>query len=229
MSRTRVVLAVLFLALLAPAAAAQSRLTEDERQMLHQLETYLITMDFQEAPFEDVIEYIRQTTAINMVIDPGIYQERTPDEMKVSLKVSKLPVLNALKLLLEVNRLDYVFKNGVFLITLAGARQQQTYSQTYDIRDLMFEIRDFPGPDISLSSPDEQGGIGAVFGDEPSPGDDLTQPDVIQDILRENTGIGTWDAESVGMRVVGGILVVRQSEEVHQEIERMLNMLRTYK
>lgn len=215
--------------LLAAPAVGQVRLTPDEKEILHRLETYQLTMDFQEAPFEEVIEYLRLATSANIVIDPGVYRDSDPREMRVTLKVKNLAAMNALKLVLDLNKLEWIMKNGVLLVTTKEARQLKPYTMVYDIRDLMFEIKDFPGPDISLQAPGSDGGIGAIFEDSDSGSDDLTQPEVIVEILQENTGIGTWDDGSTGIQVAGGLLVVRQSEEVHREVERLLNMLRAYK
>lgn len=213
----------------AGVASGQRQLTEDERKILTRLETYQLTMDFQEAPFEEVIEYLRLATNVNIVLDPAVTRERAPEEMRVTLKVRDLPAINALKLLLDINKLDYILENNVLLVTTTDVRQRKPYARLYDIRDLLFEVRDFPGPDISLNSGDGEGGVGAIFGDDSGGGDDLTQPDVIVDILRENTGVGTWDDGTTSIQSVSGLLVVRQSEEVHREVERMLNLLRAYK
>ena len=195
--------------------------------MLDRLETTLLTMDFEQAPFEDVVEYIRQATSINVVVDPAVYRERSEEELRVGLQVRDLPAKNALQLILDTAHLSWDIDSGVLLVTTDEKKLAKPYSLVYDIRDLMFDVKDFPGPDIDLASGEES--LGAVFGEDSGGGDDLTQPDVIMELVQENCGAGTWEDGSTGIQVAGGLLVVRQTEEVHLEVANMLDMLRSYK
>lgn len=226
---SRAIRSIAALLVLTLPAAAQVRLSAEEREMIDRLETTRLTMDFEGAPLEDVIEYVRQATSVNLVVDPEVLRERSPEELRVSLKVRDLPARNVLSLVLDMSRLAWDVQNGVLLVTTEDRRILRPYSHVYDIRDLMFDVKDFPGPDISLSQGDSEGGVGAIFGEDPDGGDDLTQPDVIMDLLRENCGSGTWEDDTTGMKVVGGLLVVRQTAEVHREVDRMLDLLRSYK
>ena len=191
------------------------------------IESQKISMEFEEAPFEDVLDFVRITTEINVVVDPVIYQDRSREEFLVTLHVRDLTVRQALELVLELNRLTWSVKNGVMVITPLEARTLRFSPRVYDIRDLLFEVRDFPGPDISLTSPGDDGNLGAIFGDPPAI--DELEPDMIVDILRENTGVGSWDQTDTGIQHAAGLLVVRQSSEVHREVHKMLNLLRSHK
>ena len=225
----RVLWALTVLTLSTSFAAGQEYLTEREREMIRRLETTRLTMDFNDAPLPEVIDFLRDVTNVDIIIDPTVLREQ--GDVRSSLKVKDIPAANALNLLLGLSGLDYTIQNGVVLITSKDAVERKSYTRAYDIRDLLFEIKDFPGPDISLAEAGGDGaGIGAIFEDSnDSSGQDITQPDVIIEIVQENVAPYSWDKDDIGMRFVGGHLIVRQTYEVHLEVERMLDMLRAYK
>ncbi|MBI4612433.1 MAG: hypothetical protein HY720_02380 [Planctomycetes bacterium] len=228
--RTTALATLLVLWPLAVAAFSQEEMTEDERKILYALETTEITLDVVETPIEDVFDYLRQAAGINIVLDPSVLQDVDPARRRCTISLRRLPAIQALRLLLDLHGLSAAVKNGVLFIAAKDSLDPVTYTRSYDIRDILFEIRDFPGPDISLADANAQGNnLGAVIFEPPPDRQPPVTGDEIVDIVRENTSPESWIEGKTALSIVSGHLVVRQTREVHREVQKLLAMLRAHK
>jgi hypothetical protein len=91
----------------------------------------------------------------------------------------------------------------------------------YPIADLTSPLHDFPGPELGLTL-GETAREAPVEAARPVFGEAA----VIEELVRENCGRGTWDDPAVSLSVTSRHLVVRQYPGVHREIERLLALLR---
>ncbi len=225
------VLAVLALALAGPACAQfDDSMGDDEKraEIMSKLRSMKVSLDFRETPLQDVIDFIREMTGINFVIDQKIYEEVEPANLTITIKVDDLELRSALKLMLQMRGLTAVYRDGVLLIVTKKSQEENVFMRIYDVRDLLQPIRDFPGPEISLAPPDEEGGVGtSVFQADETSGAITT--DFIVDTIKRSTGGSTWDSDKCSIQVSNGLLIVVQSREVHTEVDRLINLLRQYK
>ncbi|MHC5021656.1 MAG: hypothetical protein ACYTGX_16415, partial [Planctomycetota bacterium] len=100
-----------------------------------------------------------------------------------------------------------------------------TFIRIYDVRDITFKLNNFPGPTMELNSGsgmDDGGGLS--FGDDDEE-DAVPTTDEIVETVKSSVGDAA-DAPNTSMTVLGGILVVRQSTEVHRMILDVLAQLR---
>lgn len=203
--------------------------SEKRAEIMSKLRTMKVSLDFRETPLQDVIDFIREMTQINFVIDQKVYEEIEPDKLTVTIKVDDLELRAALKLMLQMRGLTAVFRDGVLLIVTKKSQEENVFMRIYDVRDLLQPVRDFPGPEIALKSGDEdESTVGASVFDvgESNPG---ITTDFIVDTIKRSTGGSTWDSDKCSIQVSNGLLIVVQSKEVHAEVERLINLLRQYK
>ena len=101
--------------------------------------------------------------------------------------------------------------------------------QLYDVRDLLVQIQDFAGPTVELVSPSAGGGplTGATFTlDEPK---SVITEDFLIEMVQANTGDRTWDENpNASLNLQNGILIISQSKRVHNEVKRLINLLRQF-
>ncbi|MBI4616851.1 MAG: hypothetical protein HY720_24775 [Planctomycetes bacterium] len=204
--------------------------SDRELYIENQLETVPFTFQGEDVPFEDVIQVIREAGNIDIVIDRSVTDEFGEEGLKVKINVRNLKLKNALNLILSLHKLSYTYRSGALIIATEGAEEfkAKPIARLHDVRDLTLPINDFPGPDIRLAAADTGGGTtGAIFQDEPSGGTPITQEE-IQELIRTTIAPESWDTEGNAIRLVSGQLLIINGPDVHQEVERFLNELRTF-
>lgn len=228
----KTVLTVLALAAMAPAALAQAAagdLDNRKQEILNKLNSTRITLDFKDATLDEALSYIRDFTGINIVIAAEVTQQLSPEDLRISLRVKDLTLKSALKLMLSARGLTATYKEGVLVVVPRDSVDRAVNLQLYDVRDLMVQLRDFPGPKVELVSPQAGGGplTGATFTlDEPK--QTITE-DFLVEMVTANTGDRSWDENpNASINLQNGILIVSQSKRVHAEVKRLINLLRQF-
>jgi type II secretory pathway component GspD/PulD (secretin) len=194
------------------------------------LNTMTISIDFDDAPLPDVIDFFRDYADINIVIDQSVFDEKSEDELTVSMTLNDLNLKTTLKLVLNMVGLKATYKEGVILIVTEDYHAvDELIVKVYDVRDLLMRVPDFPGPQVELVPPNQDLG-GAVFdlSEEKEP---LITEEFIEEMIREHTGGGSWDDNpncSLAL-TENGQLLVTQSTAGHREILALLGKLRPYK
>jgi hypothetical protein len=223
------------LSTLVMALVAQSgpdvKASEKNSEIINKLNAMSIDLDYTDAPFEEVITYIREFSGINIYVVPAVYEKNSKDSMKVSLKVKGVRLMSCLKLILNQWELAAQAKNGILEITTQELVSYNVVIRIYDIRDLALKINNFPGPRLELlPGAGSGGGPGVTFTLE-EPSESKIPPDFLEELIRETCGKETWDKNpnaSIQM-TPNGQLLVAQTKDVHAEIERLVNMIREIK
>jgi len=115
-----------------------------------------VTLDFSETPIEDVIVFLTDFTGVNIVLDKNALSD---ENVPITLKVSDVPLKNALDFILKQANLDWTIKNDVLFISNEEGLSGEPIRRVYDIRDLLLIIEDKPGGETQLG-----GGGGGTTG-----------------------------------------------------------------
>lgn len=211
MSASVMVLVVAF------SAVAQEGTREET---LNKLRHVRVTLDFREAPLEQVVDYFRDLAGINLVVDARVREKN----IRVTIRVDGITLNGALNLILKPHGCGILFEDGVLQILPRDVIADRTLKmELYDCRDILYPLRDFPGVEITLSGD----GPGALI-QEPAGEAGGEMP--IVELVRAHTGAKSWEENPRASCVLqNGILVVRQTPEVHAQIVRLLNLLRCHK
>ncbi len=163
-------------------------------------------MEFVDTPLKDVVDYLRDLHHIEIQLDgPALKEAGVEDSTPITKNLKGISLRSALKLLLEELQLKFVIHNEVLLITSPTKAESDEYMTTkvYPVADLLVPDRDgFVETQALL---------------------DTVTNSVATKTWADNGGTGTTSVMIVGNRPV---LVVSQPEEVHEQIEEMLEMLR---
>ncbi|MCA8923532.1 MAG: hypothetical protein KDD82_17075 [Planctomycetes bacterium] len=177
---------------------------------------------------EDAIEYIHEYTGLNIRLGGEV-----DPEQEVQLQVKKIPVGNALKLILEQTGLKMIFDRETLAITLPENARGQFDLEIYPVMDLLSRIADFPGDQIRINSDTGGGGGGGGGGTQgfSFEGEDeeegaILDPDQLDEIIRGAVGEEAFDSDEASMSVEQGQLIVSQTREVHRQIREVLKNLR---
>jgi type II secretory pathway component GspD/PulD (secretin) len=231
--RSTVLAAALALGAAVPGFAQDEAQERDPQKqaVLNKLNTLRLSVDFDGTPLEDAVNFLREFSSINIVIDAEVSTKLSGDQSKVTLKVKDLTLKSVLKLMLSTRDLSAVYKEGVVLVVPKGRLDKAVSLQIYDVRDLLVKLQDFPGPKVELVSPSAGAGgplTGATFSLE-EPKSTITE-EFITEMVKQNTGDRTWDENpNASITLANGMLLVSQSRRVHEEVRRLLGLLRQFK
>ncbi len=188
-----------------------------------------ISLDFADAPLEDVIAFIRSVVGVNILIDPEVFKTHDRSSLKVTLTVKDLRAESALNLLLSFHKLSKQYTSGVLLITTKDRVDDKVYTVIYSVRDMMFSLRDFKGPNIDIT---QASGPGTTITDpaEENPSNELANPDRLMEVIRDNAARGSWESGSkTSIKMIRGLLVVNQTRSGHYDVNRLLMLLRGFR
>lgn len=208
----------------------ESEETPQDRKIRERIETETVSMDFVETSLREVVDFLRSTTGINIIIDPEVYKEFPEEEaLKVDLTVNNLRLESILNLMLSVKGLAYRISNGVLVISTKKRITEKPKLKLYNVRDLTGKLNDFPSLEMSLTSSRDDTSTGAQLktqeAQETRPATTITE-EQLTDLIKNNIGKGTWDTATRSIDTRYGTLIIRQTDSVHKQIESLLNDLR---
>ncbi|MFO0946563.1 MAG: hypothetical protein U1D30_11530 [Planctomycetota bacterium] len=135
---------------LAPVSPAE----EEVREAL----TRPITFEFQETPLSDVINYLRDYTRVNVIPDlAAMEQVGVSLDTPVTLRLERVTLKSALRLLLRPLEMTYMVQDGVLQLTTTEVATGNLITKVYPVGDLVTPIVNFQGGATGLSG----GGLGS--------------------------------------------------------------------
>lgn len=198
---------------------------EDEA-VSNRLDTTYFEPRFTNQQVAEIATYLNNLTQINFIISAKL-MEKDEGERSITLDLpAKTSVRKFLSALQTVKGWSWQIKDGYVKVGLAEETKGEMEYRIYDIADVSHVVRDFPGMDISLLPPGAPP-IPAGTDDDPLP---AFNPEEIQALVQQNVAVQSWlDTEakpSIRYVASSGSLVVRQTGDVHGQIEKFLNDLR---
>ncbi len=138
-----------------------------ELEIERKLEEPIAPFDFQQTPLSEVIDFLRDATGVNIVVDwRGLELSGITSNEPVTLRLEGVRFRSALNLLMQQLGLTYSIRDDVLLITTPLRDQGRLISRVYDVADLVVPIRTLPKivtPMGIFNWPDAQtGGAGAM-------------------------------------------------------------------
>ncbi|NUQ35830.1 MAG: hypothetical protein HUU29_12925, partial [Planctomycetaceae bacterium] len=201
------------------------RLGNEQQAIQSKLDTTIIPFNYPDpgVPISDVIQYIREKTSINILAGEGVADQ------VVIIVLDGIPVSAALKLILDQHGLTQVYSNGVLMILQsATGGSGELVTRVHDIRDITYQLQDFQGPVLNLTSDSATGGGGG-----PDPFEPDTEKNVeggqVEEFIKTGVAPNSWagvgDAKGTTM-LYGGQLVVYNTIEVHAQVREFLQEMR---
>jgi len=179
-----------------------------------------VTLDFQNAPLDQVVDYLREISGMNIFVDAKVREKN----LTVSLKVTEISLRSIFGLLLKPHDCDILFKDGVLqLMTKPDVADKTMKMEIYDCRDILYPITNFPGIDLDLNA----SGPGVVI--QPDAGDTGSEIP-IEEMVRAHTGGRSWEENPKAVcKMQNGLLVIKNTPEVQKQVRRLLDLLRANK
>jgi hypothetical protein len=197
------------------AGAQDAKRSEAEARMRN----LKLTLDFNNAPIDQVVDYLREVSGLNLFVDLKVRDKA----IVVTLKVAELTLGSVLKLMLQPHGCDVMYREGVvMLMTKEDVADRTMKMEVYDCRDILYPIQHFPGVDIDIAA---GAGVAVV-----SPTEEQSGEMPIEELVRTHTGGRSWEENPKAvLRLNNGLLVVKNTPEVHRQVRRVLDLLRANK
>jgi hypothetical protein len=120
--------------------ASTYRSTDGERRINRALQT-VTSVDFQEMPLADVIDYLKNKFHIEIQLDSkGLTDENIGPSVPITKNLHNIKLRSILRLILGDLNLAYVVKDDVLLITSVEAADTMVTTRVYDVGDLVTPI-----------------------------------------------------------------------------------------
>lgn len=195
----------------------------ENKAVYEKLASTPIAANFEQASLEEVVDYLKATTGINFLISPVIIE--SGEEPTFDLITPPRPALDQLELLLNLALppLKYKVQNGVVTILSEEEPLGEYILDVYDIRDLSKTVTNFPAKEFNLTPSDNPEEFAE---EEVEPAPDVMASEELIQLIQDNIEPSSWDNAENTINAIGNFLVVRQSKNVHDKINQLLNDLR---
>ena len=128
--------------------------TEREIELEKKLRMPVPSLQFTNAKLNDVVGYLARVAGVNLYLDPqGLAEEGVTSDTPVTINLqNEIMLKSALNLILEPLHLSYVIKDEVLRITSEQMRDNQVYTVTYSVADLVIPIPNFVPTPMGLQA-----------------------------------------------------------------------------
>ena len=216
---------------LAERLTRQSGESEETIKINRRLDTQPVSINFDQTPFEDAINFLRDITGLNYVLTKEAKDLVEGENVTVTLKLRDITLRHALRLILATNEnLNWRIEDGVIKIGTTAEKTEELILEFYDVTEIVQTPPDFPAPELGLNLAGGGGSGGGAAGgvlsfdegDEESSGGQL-DADKLQELIETRLGESDDDGS---VEISGGILIVRKPLRAHENILKLLDALR---
>ncbi len=204
--------------------------SEDVIEIKNRLESQQITLNFDQTPFNEAIDFLRDITGLNYVVSREAQDLIDGEQVEVSLRLRNISLKNALALMLASHEsLRWRIENGVIKIGTEDDATEDLVLEFYDVNEIVSVPPDFPAPELGLNLAGSGGGGGGAaggvlsFDDEEEEGSTGVDSDKLIELIEDKLG---EEDEAGSVEYSAGILICRKSLRAHEKIIKLLDALR---
>jgi len=221
--------------------------SEQDRAVRQKLKTVIPQLDFDEIPFRDVVEFLRNVSGVSIFVNWRALTLRGIDKTtEVTVHLTKVPVETALRVVLNdvggTEPLEYVVQDAVVYISTKEDMSRRTLTRVYDIQHLLFRVPHFIAPRMDLGQAQNRqanrnagGAGGGLWGGETTQGQNVGEENVMSrsemvdkliELIKGVIDPPSWTSGEAAISETQGQLIVTQTARNHQDLALLLNQLR---
>jgi len=237
-------------------SAAEVTESEANRTITRKLQQTAPEINFDGITFEQVVDYLRDLTGLNIVVNwTALETAAIEKDKEVSLKLAAgtVKIETALKLILEEvgageTDLAYEIGDGVIQISTKEDLARRTTVQVYNVQDLIIRVDDFAGRTVNLNQIGQQqqgglggaqggggGGGGGIFeqgaGQQQQPQNDNGADNLARliQLIQETIDPESWRSAGGNVGAISDLnnqVIVTQTSTAHNQLRDLLKQLR---
>jgi type II secretory pathway component GspD/PulD (secretin) len=219
-----------------------------DRRVLSSLESKTMPANFNNNTIASALEYIATVSELDFDVDWQSLEEIGIDrESTVSLSLRNATAKTVLDRVLEkvstdpITQADWAVRDGIVQVANEDRLRRHVVLESYDVRDLVFEIPDYDeAPEIDLQTvlQSSQGGGGGQSPFQDNQDEDREMIPLeerierIREIIYTNVDPASWPeggGTTGSMFELNGLLLVNQTPKNHRQIRSLLAKLRESK
>ncbi|MFH1745432.1 MAG: hypothetical protein ABIG44_00140 [Planctomycetota bacterium] len=232
------------------AAGIGSGGQEEDNELNRKLDDILPEFQFEEAPFDAVMEHLQEIEEINIAVDwEDLEANGIERDKPVTIQLRGLPFRTVLdEVLSQVGgdvTLNFSIGDGLLRIATKDKLDRDKVVLVYDIRDLLIGVPRFtnaaqldPGQALNQQGQGGQGGGGGSQLFQTGQNNDQNEDDglggaalveQIMDIIRQTVEPDSWQETGGGdasLRELNGQLIVFNTSDAHSQVRGLLDQLR---
>lgn len=222
-------------------------LPDDDSELNRQLLETLPEVDFQEQPFERVMEFMTDLKTVNVAVDwEDLASQGIERDKPITLQLKDVSLRTALnEILSQVGgevALGFSIGDGLLRVATQEKLNRSKFINVYDIRDLIVRIPRFTNaPQLDISQAGQSGAgsnSSSMFEESSGPNDEDESTAVagdnaiateIMDIIRQTVSPDSWreNGGEGALRELNGQLIVYNTSDAHTEVVSLLEQLRS--
>ncbi|MHC4897416.1 MAG: hypothetical protein ACYTGW_09955 [Planctomycetota bacterium] len=203
---------------------AEALESPEERAIMDKLTSTKQRFNFTNATLQDWALYFANLTGVTFALDSSV---KELDEDATTLTNFKLPpksVAQALDIIGAKTGVRWKIAHGIVQLVTEEKSGGRMFLRHYEVRDIVEGVPDKPGIDLKLGVPGEEEAL-AEEEEEAKP--TVVDAGKLVDLIRANIAPESWDAGSANITEQRGVLLVRQTREVHAKVKQLLTELRS--
>ncbi len=143
----------------------------------------------------------------------------------LTLEAGKIPMTALIDQVQRALEVRFVYHSpGVVVLSPRANAREARRTVMYDVRAATTVLPDRPGPELRLTRPGDED---EVWQDEDAEGTSISgfDTDKLIDLVTTYVLPDTWDVDGNSIQAVRGVLWVRQTEQGHAQVRRLLETL----
>lgn len=194
----------------------------EKRAIVAKLEATKLEHIFASATVSDWAKFYQDLTDVNFLVSTEVSELDEEITTLTDFHLTNRSVTSALAVIAAQTGIQWQVKNGVVELVTKESATGDIYLSQYEVRDLVLGVRSNAGVDLKLSvqSFDED------FFEEEEPLPTLVNDDRLQELIRNNIAVDTWDGEVGTISYLNGVLLVNHTQKVHAQVTSLLADLR---
>ncbi len=203
--------------------SAEELESPEERAIMDKLTSTSQRFHFTRATLQDWALYFANLTGVTFALDGSV---KELDEDTTTLTNFKLPpksVAQALDIIGAKTGVKWKIEHGIVKLVTAEKAGGRMFLRPYEVRDIVEGVPDKPGIDLKLSVPGEEE---ALVEEEAEAKPTVVDAGRLVDLIRANIDPASWEVPGANITEQRGVLLVRQTKEVHAKVRQLLTELR---
>ena len=203
--------------------SAESFVAPEDRAVRQVLDATSIEHHFTTATIADWARHYADATGVNFIVAPSAAELGEETTKLEDLHLPNMPVSKALNVIAAQTGVKWHVRDGVVQLVSSDTPIGTAYLRPYEVRDIVNGVRSQPGPTLKLTVPGADDGGFGFEEDDPAP--NVVDDGTLTRLIQENIAAESW-TEGNTINYESGVLLVRNTHEVHEQIDALLSQLR---
>jgi hypothetical protein len=201
---------------------ASSREPEEWRERLIAKTKLSVNHTFENMPLGEIVKRLMAIYDVSIIVSSDVDLDQIIDNIPTA-NLNFGQVLEILVSKIEGDDLTWALKNGAIYIADIRELAKGAYITSYDVRDLIYIVEDYVGPEFASGDEGE-----SIVITETEEDNDAINGDDLVELIRNSTGSDeAW--ESFDIQIRNGVIIVNNTPEMHRNIEGLLGQMRSFR